>query len=139
MTGQRGGFAVTICAARSYLDRRGRPTTPEDMLRHDLVGFDRSDLILRRMRDLGWPAMREWFATRCDDQPVNLQLVRAGCGIGFAQSWLVASDPDLEALDIGIALPPLPVWLAAPQATRHSPRIATVWRALERGLAPFVS
>lgn len=139
VTRRLGGLPVTICAARSYLDRRGRPATPEELLSHDLVGYDRSDLILRRMREFGWPATRDWFVMRCDDQPANLELVRAGCGIGFAQSWLVEADPELEAIDVGLALPALPVWLAAPQATRHSPRIATVWRALDRGLASFVS
>ncbi len=45
-----------LYAARSYLDRVGRPTDREGLLRLDFVGFDRSDMILRQMASFGCPA-----------------------------------------------------------------------------------
>lgn len=134
-----GGIDIVVCAAQSYLDRHGYPQTVEDLQRHALVGYDRSELILRGMQALGITASHEWFSTRCDDQPTYWELVRAGCGIGFGQKLLVQRDPMVHVLDLGFDIPPLPVWLAAPSATRHTPRVALVWTALEQGLAPFVS
>ncbi|MGV6848445.1 MAG: LysR substrate-binding domain-containing protein [Marinibacterium sp.] len=119
-----------VFAAQSYLDRAGRPVRPEDLLDHDLVGFDRNEVILRTMRRLGWPAERDSFAVRCDNQAVYLALIRAGCGIGFTQIGVGRDQPGLEHLDLGLDLPPLPVWLTAHERLRHVPRIARAWDLL---------
>ncbi|MFD1509839.1 LysR family transcriptional regulator [Lacimonas salitolerans] len=139
VTRHLGDLPVAVFAARRYLDRHGRPETPEQMLTHSLIGYDRSDLILRGMRDLGYPATREWFAIRCDDQPTYFELVRAGCGLGFGQRHLIDRDPELEVIDLNLPIPGLPLWLAAPQATRHTPRIARIWDLLTRALPAVLS
>lgn len=139
VTRHLGTLPVAVFASRDYLDRRGRPRTPDDLMRHDLIGYDRSDLILRGMRAAGFPATRDWFALRCDDQAACVELARAGCGIGFVQRHIAERDPALEILELGIDLPGLPVWLAAPQTTRRTPRIARVWDLLAEGLAPLLS
>lgn len=139
VTRKLGEVQLGVCAATSYLQKHGRPETVQDMMDHDLVGYDQSELILRGMRDLGWPATRDWFTTRCDDQNAYWQLIRSGCGVGFGQRNMIDADPLVEALDIGVTIPPLSVWLAAPQALRHVPRIAAVWDRLSDGLSPFVS
>lgn len=139
VTRHLGDIAIGVCATRSYLDRHGRPTSIEELRDHGLVGYDRSELILRGMQELGIAGTRDWFTTRCDTQPVYWELIRAGCGIGFGQMMLINRDPEVELLDLGLPIPPLPVWLAAPVATRRTPRVSVVWDALERGLSPFVS
>ncbi|MCM2561575.1 LysR family transcriptional regulator [Lutimaribacter sp. EGI FJ00015] len=139
VTRQLGELPVVIFASRAYLDRRGRPTTPEALLDHDLIGYDRSELIIKGMRAAGFPATRDWFTLRCDDQAACIELARAGCGVGFAQRHIVERDPTLEIIDIGLNLPALPVWLAAPQSTRKTPRIARIWDLLSQGLAPMLS
>lgn len=139
VTRHLGDLEISVCAAKSYLDRHGRPVTLDDLKAHALLGYDQSALILRGMHDLGIPAGRDWFAIRCDDQNAYWQLLRAGCGIGFSQKILIDRAPEVETLDLGIPIPALPVWLAAPQATRRTPRVSAVWEALETGLSPFVS
>lgn len=139
VTRHLGDIPIGVCATRDYLDRHGRPASIEDLREHRLVGYDRSELILRGMQELGIMGTRDWFATRCDSQPVYWELIRAGCGIGFGQRMLIDRDPDVELLDLGVQIPPLPVWLAAPVATRHTPRVSVVWQALEQGLSPFIS
>jgi DNA-binding transcriptional LysR family regulator len=139
VTRHLGDLPVVIFASRDYLDRHGRPATAEQLMQHDLIGYDRSDLILRGMRDAGFAATRDWFVLRCDDQPTHFELARAGCGIGFAQRHMVKDDPALEIIDLGLDLPSLPVWLAAPQSTRRTPRIARVWDLLAQGMAPLLS
>jgi DNA-binding transcriptional LysR family regulator len=128
-----------LFAARSYIARRGRPETLEAFFRHDLVGYDRSDQILRGMRDMGIEAQRDWFATRTDHQGVYWELVRAGCGIGFAQSQVGDADPTVERVLPDLPLPGLPLWLAAHEAIRQTPRIRRVWDLLAEGLTAQLS
>jgi DNA-binding transcriptional LysR family regulator len=139
VTRHLGDLRLGVFAARAYLDRRGTPVSAQDLLDHDLIGYDRNDLILRHMRALGWPATRDMFAIRCDSQTAYLALIHAGCGIGFAQAGLMEHAANMVELDLGLDLPHLPVWLAAPQAMRSTPRIARVWDLLVEGLTPVVS
>jgi DNA-binding transcriptional LysR family regulator len=134
-----GDIELGVFAARSYLERRGWPQGADDLMGHDLVGYDRNELILRGMREAGFEVKREWFKTRCDSQTVYWELVRAGCGIGFGQAMVGRHDPGVEEIDLGFPIPPLPVWLAAHQGMRHTPRIRRVWDMLATGLAAVVS
>lgn len=67
----------------------------------------------------GWPAARDRFALRCDNHPVNWQMICAGFGTGFG---LVNMGRQVTH-----------------QALRHTARIAAVWTALEEGLKPYLS
>jgi DNA-binding transcriptional LysR family regulator len=125
---------MALYAARSYLDRAGRPDSLDALLRLQWVGFDRSDLILRTMRDLGISATRDFFATRCDDQLVYWNLVRAGCGVGGMQARIADADPMVERVAAFVELPPMPVWLTVAEPLRTSPRIRLVLEALAAGL-----
>lgn len=129
-----GNIRLGMFAATSYLERVGRPASLEQVLEHDLIGFETSDLIVRTMRDMGWTRRLEDFATRCDDHAVCWQLVRAGCGIGFSQLNVGRADPLVEELDFDLQIPPLEIWLAAHQAMRMTPRIRRVWDLLAQGL-----
>jgi DNA-binding transcriptional LysR family regulator len=123
-----------VFAAHSYLARKGHPTNADDMLNHDIVGYDSNDLIVRTMREMGWPITRESFSMRCDNQATYWELVRMGCGIGFSQAGVGRADPLVEELHFEIDIPKLPVWLAAHQAMRQTPRIRRVWELLADGL-----
>jgi DNA-binding transcriptional LysR family regulator len=132
---QVASLPLALYAARSYLDRVGRPRTLQDLTRLDFVGYDRSDLMIRLMTANGLAVSRELFALRCDDQLVHWSLVRAGCGAGGMQRAVGDADPDVERIAEFISLPALPVWLVVPQALRHVPRIARVREALAQGMA----
>jgi len=129
-----GEVNLCFCAARTYLERAGRPERPEELFDHDLVGFDANEQIITKMRQRGWPVSKDSFATRCDLQSAYWQLVRAGCGIGFSQIQVAEADSDIEIVLPDVEIAPLPVWLAAPQAMRQTPRIRRVWDLLAEGL-----
>ena len=134
VTRQIGSLPIGVYAARRYLNRAGQPDTIQDLKHHDLVGFDRSELILRGMRQMGLEVTQDDFALRCDDQLTYWELVRAGCGIGFTQRAVGIADPLVEELKFDVEIPPLDVWLAAHQAMRQTPRIRRVWDMLAEGL-----
>ncbi|MEP4039189.1 MULTISPECIES: LysR family transcriptional regulator [unclassified Pseudophaeobacter] len=123
-----------IFAAKSYLARRGTPLTAEELWSHDLVGYDSNELILNTMQAMGWQVDRSAFAMRCDNQATYWQLVRAGCGIGFCQSDVARADDTVTELDLGVEIPPLPVWLTTHSAMRETPRIRRVWSLLAKAL-----
>ncbi|SLN43103.1 HTH-type transcriptional regulator CynR [Roseovarius gaetbuli] len=134
-----GDLKLGMFAAKTYLDRAGRPETARDLLDHPLIGYDRNEDIIRGMQERGWSATREWFALRCDNHAVNWELVRAGCGVGFGQVELARHDPSVEQVMLDLNLPSLPIWIATHQALRQTPRIAQVWDALVEGLVPNLS
>lgn len=134
VTRHLGDIRIGAFASRAYLERRGRPQTMADMMGHDLIGYDRSDLLLHGMRALGIEATRDSFVLRTDNQSVYWEMVKAGCGIGFGQVTLGRAEPDLEHLVPELPTPSLPVWLTAPEVLRHTPRVDRVWRVLEQAM-----
>lgn len=128
---------LVACAAVGYLDRRGRPETPLDLLDHDLLGFDRNDLLIRGFADMGVEVDRHAFRFRTDNQIVHFEAMRAGLGVGFAQRMLVDGDPRIEAILPDLVLPPLPVWLAMHRDVRTSARIRRVADFLFDGLKRY--
>ncbi|MFC2969402.1 LysR family transcriptional regulator [Acidimangrovimonas pyrenivorans] len=134
-----GEIGIGLYAAQSYLDRRGTPTTVEELQQHDWVGFDRSELMLRALRRMGWQVDRGFFRTRCDDQATYWQLVAAGCGIGGGQHHIGRSTPGVVRLMPELPIPSLPMWLTAAEALRQTPRLRRVWDLLAEGLRAAVS
>ena len=134
-----GDIHIGIYGARGYLDRAGRPQSAKELFEHPLIGYDRSEEIIRKMQERGWPATRDWFAVRCDNHPVNWALLRAGAGLGFGPICIGRDDPEVEQLDLNVDLPTLPIWIATHQALRQTPRISIVWQALVAGLKPYLS
>lgn len=128
-----GDLPLGLYAAKDYLDRRGRPTTPEDLMQHDFIGQDRMDQIIRVMRTLGMEVGRSFFPVRCDDPLTYVELIRAGCGLGGILRAVGDADPTLERIDVIPDLPSLPVWLTAAPRLRQSPRLRRVWDALAQG------
>lgn len=129
---------MSIFAAKSYLQKRGVPTSLEEFMVHDLVGYDQSRLIIDAMRDLGIAIGQEHFSVRCDNQTAYWELVRAGCGIGFSQSKVGRSDPLVEELNLGVPMPRLPVWLTAHEMVRRTPRVDRVWTYLADELTEWL-
>lgn len=138
VTRHLGDLPLGIFGARSYLDRAGRPQTADDLRHHDLVGYDRSEEIIRGMRAQGLRLDRHAFGTRCDNQTTYWALVRSGCGLGFGQLGLGLADPEVERVLPDLPLPTLPIWLTAHQALRQTPRLSRVWDMLAEGLRPHL-
>jgi DNA-binding transcriptional LysR family regulator len=134
-----GDIALGVFAARSYLAERGTPASLADAAGHDFVGFDKHLHIIEGMARAGIQVDRGFYKVRCDDHIAYWELVRAGCGIGFAQTNIGQADPLVVQLMKDVAIPPLPIWLTAHAAMRQTPRIRRVWELLAEGLRPLVS
>lgn len=134
-----GEISLGLYASEVYAARAGLPQIPAELQEHDLIGYDRNDLMIRSMREAGWPVTRDWFNIRCDNQSVYWALVIAGGGIGFCQNNVARATSGIVEVMPDLTLPKLPVWLTAQQTMRHTPRVSRIWDLLVEGLAPFVS
>jgi DNA-binding transcriptional LysR family regulator len=128
---------MRLCGAKTYLDRRGRPETLEQLLTHDMVGFDRNDLVIEGFAQAGVTITRNAFRFRTDNQIVYWNAVRAGNGLGFSMTPLIARSPEVELLMPEVRPPDLPMWLALHRDVRSSARIRRVADFLYEGLRAF--
>lgn len=127
---------ISLYAAHNILDRWGQPETLEELTGLPFVGFDRSDMILQQMRDMGLRINRHFFGVRCDQQAIYWELVRAGCGVGAMQTVIGDADEKVQRLGFQPDLPTLPIWLAAHEALHKTPRVKRVWTILAERLTP---
>ncbi|MEP6874524.1 MAG: LysR family transcriptional regulator [Burkholderiales bacterium] len=118
---------------RDYIQRRGQPT-PENMLAHEWVGYDRSDQMLRGFRDAGFAVGPALFGFRCDNQIVAWQAVLAGLGIGVTTQRVAALSPQVVRVLPELPIPPLPLWLTAHRELRGTPRLKVAFDALADAL-----
>jgi DNA-binding transcriptional LysR family regulator len=109
-----------------------------DLASHELVGFDRSELLLETARKLGFSLRRDDFAIRCDSQSALWQLAQAGLGISFAQRNIVLKTPGMVLLDLPLPIPPLEVWLTSHKELYASRRIRAVYDHLATLIAEWL-
>ncbi|MBX3611866.1 MAG: LysR family transcriptional regulator [Hydrogenophaga sp.] len=135
LVGKRvGQVGIGAYAHRDYLQRRGTPRRPEDLLQHELVGFDRQPDIVRGFAAMGHTLTKDQFALRTDDLVAYEALVRAGAGIGFLAHYVARQSPELVHLLPLASIPPLPMWLVVHREIRSNPHIRSVWAALSTQL-----
>lgn len=129
-----GQVAVGAYASREYLARRGTPGKPEDLLHHDMIGYDKLDDIMRGFHAGNLAVSRESFALRTDDLIVQWQAVRAGLGVGFLAHYTVRADPLVQRVLPKMPLPDLGMWLVVHREIRTSQRIRAVYDFLAHAL-----
>ncbi|WP_131115602.1 LysR family transcriptional regulator [Lichenihabitans psoromatis] len=132
-----GEAPIGLFGHQSYFARRGRVDGRDDLLTHDVIGFDRSDAIIKGYAALGLSATRQSFPIRCDDHLVYWNLLLAGAGLGFAQVPLASRYPELEQVPVDMNVPPLPVWLVLHEEVRSNARVRRVANHLSATLGDF--
>ena len=120
-------IAMGAFARRDYLDRYGTPESIDELQRHRLIGYDRTDLIERGMERLGISFRRSLFRLRTDHQVAYWEMVKAGGGIGFGPVFNARNSPELVHVLPELDIQPLPCWLASHQELRHSPKVRRVY------------
>jgi len=139
ITRKLGEIPIVAVAHQRYIQQRGKPERVEDLTAHDLIGFDRSELLLAAARRMGHPLSRTDFVVRTDSQTNMVELIRAGLGIGFAQELLVDALPGLVKLLPDFVPPPLEVWLTTHKELFTSRRIRAIYDRLGEGLTRYLA
>lgn len=133
-----GDTPIALFATKGYFDRRGRITAKEDLRHHDLIGFDRDDVLVRGFAARGISLTRDDFAFRTDDGMLTWNLLLAGAGVGVGQIVLARRHESLEQVDAGIGLGALPVWLVMSEEVRTNARIRRTADFLSAGLSDLL-
>ena len=130
-----GRVDIGVYASAEYLRRHPAPRTAPDLLRHELIGFDQDEQIIRGLQGVGVALTRESFQVRSDDHLVHWQCLVTGLGVGFAATWLAEREPGLRRLLPDLPIPPLPVWLAVHREIRSNARVRAVFDFLASAVA----
>ena len=133
-----GEISFGCYASKNYIAEHGMPNGVAEALALDLVGYDEDMRLIDGLREFGFPATRETFATRCDDSMVQWELVAQGCGVSIFQRSFAERDDRVVEIPLDIVMPTLPIWLTTSPAARRTPRIRAVWEMLAREMPPLI-
>ena len=125
-----GVFTLGLHAHRDYLDRRGVPGALDQLILHDVIGYDVETPAIRALLDRFPILARSRFALRVDSDVAQLAAIRAGFGIGVCQAAVAALNPDLvrvlpEAFSVD-----LETWVVMHEDMRSSARCRVVFDEL---------
>jgi DNA-binding transcriptional LysR family regulator len=134
-----GSIEIGLHASPSYLARHTAPENIDDLFTHTLVGFDKTTpFILQALKQ--YPQLsRERFTVRTDSDVAQLNLIRAGAGIGMCQVQLARLPVPLERLMPDFFAFHLDTWLVMHEDLRHSKACKTVFDILAAGLQAYIS
>ena len=107
-----GKAKVGLFAHRDYIAAHGQPRTPQELLRHRLIGFDR-DWRRMRLADAPVTLRREDFLLRSDNVPAQIALIRAGAGIGACHVQIARPEANLVPVLADLFMIGRGVWLVA--------------------------
>lgn len=117
-------------AHRDYLARHGTPRDVADFQHHSVIGLDEATDFIEGAARLGYTFTREDFALRTDRLLTQMQLVRAGAGIGFLHLGLARRFPELVRVLEHLALPPLEFWCVCHRDVQYNSRIRALMQHL---------
>lgn len=133
-----GVFPVGLHAHRDYLARRGAPGTLDDLAGHDLIGYDTETPAIRAVAARYPTLSRANYALRVDSDVAQLAAIRAGFGIGFCQTTIAATDPDLVRLLPDAFALDLETWVVMHEDLGANTRCRAVFDALVAELTALV-
>lgn len=134
ITRKVGELHLGFFASKQYLDERGRITSPEQLLSHELIGFDQNDGLIQGFRNAGLNVNRDAFSFRSDAQSIHFEIVQAGWGVGLLHADVGQNTPGLERILPELPIPPLEFWLTAHAELKTSARIRRVYDFLADAL-----
>ncbi|MCF2871131.1 LysR family transcriptional regulator [Octadecabacter sp. G9-8] len=117
-------------AATSYLDKRGRPKTREDLAQHDWVSFGDTNRMVDYMVAMGIPVMHDGFKVGSENGLVAWEMACAGLGICPMDDAVGALSNGMEVVLEGELDVTFPIWLVTHREVHTSPRIRLVFDIL---------
>lgn len=121
-------------AARSYVERRGRPQKLADLKKHDLVSFGDSGEMLEYLNPLGFELSEENFLIGSENGVVAWQFARQGLGIAAMMDDVAEMFPDMERVLPDMDPFEVPLWLVTHRELHSAARIRLVYDVLAGAL-----
>ena len=128
-------LSIRLYASTDYLDRLGRPGSPGDLVEAVFIGFDRSDRLLTRLKQMGLPLEKDNFRLTSENGAVAWEMVKHGLGIGLMAEDVANQTPGVECVLPDLDPIPVPVWLVTHRELHTSRRIRLVFDVLAESLS----
>lgn len=129
-----GFTSVGLYAHKIYLNQYGSPQSPQELSVHALIGPEVDSDFLAALNSFGCELSTDDFALRTDNQIVQLNLLRAGLGIGVMQTMLAREESELRPV-LPELMMSLPVCLVMHEDLKSSRMIRALFNYLAKALA----
>jgi len=126
--------SARLYATSEYLDRLGRPETPEAFSAAEFIEIDDQGSLMGLLNGQGFALEGRNFPYRCRNFTVMWEMVRRGMGIGILDDRIGDVDPQVERALSEFDPVKFPVWLVAHRDIARSRRLRVVFDALVQGL-----
>lgn len=142
ITRKLGTIAVKLFASRAYVERRGAPTTPTELVDHDVILAANDPHISLALEHIGLEINQLSVVAMCDDLRYRLACIRAGLGVSSCHDWIGARDPDLVPIFPDLALDQFDLWLVTTDDVHRSQTLRRVfdqlsdWSSMLAGASP---
>ncbi|GAB7273530.1 LysR family transcriptional regulator [Dickeya ananatis] len=133
-----GRIELGLHASDVYLARQGVPKRVDDLLTHALIGFDQNTPLIRKALRQYPQFQRDVFSMRTDSDQAQLNLIRAGAGIGICQVQLADGNIPLQRVLADFFSLHLDTWVVMHEDLRHSPCCKLVFDMLAEGLQQYI-
>ena len=127
-------LSIRLYASTDYLDCLGRPGSLSDLAEAVFIGFDRSDRLLTRLKQMGLPLEKDNFRLTSENGAVVWEMVKHGLGIGLMAEDVADQTPGVECVLPDLDPIPVPVWLVTHRELHTSRRIRLVFDVLAETL-----
>jgi DNA-binding transcriptional LysR family regulator len=134
-----GACRIGLFARHTYIDAQGMPETMEQLSQHRLIGYDRNPMAVRMTEGLGIHVTPDMFSFRSDSETTQLEMLRAGYGIGGVQEPLAKLDPDLVPVMPDVVRFDMEIWLAMHERLKNSLPMRLLMDHLAKGLSVYIS
>lgn len=121
---------VRMFAATNYLDRMGRPQTPQDLLQHDFISMRNRAETFRTLTELGIPVSEHRLRAGSESGNVCFELMRLGQGLLPMLNDLANNVPGIEPVLPDFVPFKVPYWLTVHRELHTSRRIRLVYDML---------
>ena len=133
-----GNIRLGLFAHQTYLNRSAPIGSFEDLQNHVIMGYDKSDLMLKALRNLGIPAERSMFRLRADDQALHVEYLRQGAGIVATQTKIALAMEGVSQVLPEFEIPSLPVYLLTHRQLRNAAPVRAVYDALSGYMSTYL-
>ncbi len=120
-----------LYGSRAYLERLGSPNSLAQLADATLIGFDETNQLVDGMMHYGFAFTLANMRVISASHLVQIELVRAGVGLGVFPDRIAAKFPDLVAVMPEITQPMVfPIWLTTHREVHTSRRVRLVFDIL---------
>ena len=123
-----------LYGSRPYLESLGSPQTVAELKDAVVIGFDETPTLIQGLKQYGYEFSMDNLRVLSTSHLVQIELARAGIGLGMFPDRIAALYPDLVPVLPGLTRAfEIPIWLTTHREVHTSRRVRLVFRHSGRG------